>query len=71
MNGKYHDGNQTGKLTFKIRKNDDIEEYEKRKSNVLKKVSDDLGLELKKTEVNTKKPMYIIIKVELTSYQRI
>lgn len=57
MNGKYHDGNQSGKLTFKIRKNDNLEEYDAKKSCLLKKISEELGLELKKTEVNTKRPM--------------
>ena len=58
MNGKYHDGNKSGKLFFKIRKNEDLDEFNEKRTNLFQKISDEMGLILKKTEVNTKRPLY-------------
>jgi hypothetical protein len=57
LNGKYHDGNKSGNLCFKIRKNEDLDDFEVKRSNLLKKISDEMGLSLKKTELNTRRPV--------------
>ena len=71
MNGKYHDGNNNGKLFFKIRKNDDLPNFEEKKTNFLKKISDEMGLKIKQTEVNTKRPLYFDIYLGISLYQQI
>ena len=58
MNGKHHDGNKNGKLLFKIRKNDDIPDFNEKRINLFKKISDEVGLDLKKAhDINTKRPL--------------
>jgi len=44
--GKYYDGNSTGKICFKIRKNNDDSEFDKKISNINNKI-EQIGCKVK------------------------
>ena len=55
MVGKPCDGNKTGAVTFKVRKNEDVKNFDK-KNEEIKENLKDLGLEVKSNVRNTMKP---------------
>jgi len=61
MNGKYVDGNHEGKLTFKIRKNEDMNSFEEKRRNLFRQITDEMGFDLKKINPNNKKILTSIL----------
>lgn len=50
--GKHYDGNKTGKITFKIRKNDDSTAIDQKMNEVRESLMKDKGLEVKAKVAN-------------------
>ena len=56
LDGKYTDGNNSGKLGFKIRKNNDTEDFEKKKNELFDKMNK-MGLILKESNNKNRRPL--------------
>ena len=56
LDGKYTDGNNSGKLGFKIRKNNDNEDFEKKKNELFDKMNK-MGLILKESNNKNRRPL--------------
>ena len=56
LDGKYTDGNNSGKLGFKIRKNNDNEDFEKKKNELFDKMNI-MGLILKESNNKNRRPL--------------
>ena len=46
-------------MSFKIRKNDDIQAFEEKVNEVNNKLTNDMKIEIRIKNQNTKKPMYL------------
>lgn len=58
LNGNYGNGNSTGTVTYKVRKNDNVQAFDKKLSDVNKKAHDQFRGNIKNTTVKmNKKPM--------------
>ena len=56
LDGKYTDGNNSGKLGLKIRKNNDNEDFEKKKNELFDKMNK-MGLILKESNNKNRRPL--------------
>ena len=54
IEGKYTDGNNSGKFGFKLRRNEDIKDFEKKKNDLLK-IMNEMGLKMKENQRQNKK----------------
>jgi len=59
MKGNYGNGNDKGVMSFKIRKNDDIQAFEEKVNEVNNKLTNDMKIEIRIKNQNTRKPMYL------------
>jgi hypothetical protein len=57
MKGNYGNGNDKGVMCFKIRKNEDIQAFNEKLNEINKKLSNDMNIEFRVKNQNTKKPM--------------
>ena len=53
---KLDGNNNSGKLGFKLRKNEDIKDFENRKNEVFK-IMNDMGLQMKEAQTSTRRPL--------------
>ena len=57
MKGNYGNGNVKGKVSFKVRKNDDIKGYNDNLNEVNKKINNDFKVEVKAINQTSRKPL--------------
>ncbi len=57
MKGNYGNGNDKGVMSFKIRKNEDIQAFNEKVNEINNKLTNDMKIEFRIKNQNTRKPM--------------
>jgi hypothetical protein len=63
LNGNPYGGNKTGSLSFKIRKNEDVNNFENKMNTIKESLMKETGSEVKSKLINTMKPKSILNNV--------
>ena len=61
LTGKHHDGNKTGNVTFKVRKNEDLNNFDKKLTQIKDNLLKETGMEVKSKVTSTHKPKYVVL----------